>query len=114
MPKALHELTGELERAVFLSVYRSRRQRLRRLLAVHILLLKHMLSALLYLWPAYAVLIGLMWLPLEPRRWFYLGVLIPGLLIWLIICIKGTRRDYTAHVDQRLLNPGYIKDLFVQ
>lgn len=114
MPKSLHEISGELERAVFLSVYRSRRQRLRRLLAMHVLLFKHMLSALLYLWPVYTVLTGLVLLPLEPKRWFYLCVLIPGLLIWLMICIKGTRRDYAAHIHQRILNSGYIKDLFLQ
>lgn len=111
MPKTLHDITDEFERAVYLSVYRSRRQRLRRVFAVCILITKHLLSAMIFLWPVYAVLFGLMLLPLEPKRWLYLGILIPGLIIWLLICIRGTRRDYASRVDQRILNRGFIKEL---
>ncbi len=49
MKRRLSDIDNELERAVFLAVYRSRVQQQRRLLARWVLVFKHVLRGLFYL-----------------------------------------------------------------
>lgn len=111
--KTLDELTSELERAVFLTVYRSREQRLRRIWAVLALSLKHGARGLLFLWPAF--LAGLATLGLEsPSLRPYLAILLPGLTIAVYIYIKGILADYRRLVRGRILAKGSVKSVILQ
>jgi hypothetical protein len=51
--KRLTDIRNELERGVFLSVYNSRTQRMRRFIARIILTIKHGLRGTLFSWPLY-------------------------------------------------------------
>jgi len=110
--KCLSEIDNELERAVFLSVYSSRVQRRRRVLAWLLLTLKHVLRGLLYIWPVYLILAALFLLPLSADRLIFLFVLMPGLLLWFLIYLKGARADYYQHVHEQILDKGFIRKLF--
>ncbi len=107
--KRLSEIDDELERAVFLSVYGSRLQRQRRLLARLLLIVKHTLRGLFYIWPVYLVLAALVFLPLPGNRLVLLFILTPGLLIWLFIYIKGAQVDYEQHVHEQILEKDFIR-----
>jgi len=100
---------GELEQAVFLSVYRSRSQRGLRVLAAIVLAAKHMFRGLLFSWPVYALAVA---------GWFsdgWLKVLlwslaIPGIGLSLIILYRGIREEYrTRVVDQLLANSDLVR-----
>lgn len=109
--KRLSEIDSELERAVFLSVYNSSKQRQRRFLAHLLLMLKHILRGLFYIWPVYLILAVLLFLPVSANRLIFLFVLMPGLLVWFFIYIKGARADYNLHVHEQILEKGFIKKL---
>jgi hypothetical protein len=51
--KRLSDIRNEFERGVFLSVYNSRAQRMRRFIAGIILAIKHGLRGTLFSWPLY-------------------------------------------------------------
>jgi hypothetical protein len=51
--KRLSDIRNEFERGVFLSVYNSRAQRMRRFIARIILVIKHGLRGTLFSWPLY-------------------------------------------------------------
>ena len=110
--KRLSDIENDLERAVFLSVYRSRKQWQRRFLAGLLLSLKHLLRGLLYIWPVYLILAALFFLPLSADRLILLFVLMPGLLLWFLIYLKGARADYYQHVHEQILDRGFIRKLF--
>jgi len=65
MKRCLSDIDNELERAVFLVVYRSRVQQQRRLVARWVLILKHVLRGLFYMWPIYLLLLALLFLPIS-------------------------------------------------
>jgi len=110
MTRRLDNITDELERAVFLSVYHSRLQAWRRRTAMLVLVLKHVLRGLLLVWPTYLVLFALMFLP-ELRNYYYLLLLLPGLLVWLLIYAKGAKLDYCRLVEGQLLEKGFLKHI---
>ena len=112
MKRSLPDIDNDLERAVFLSVYHSRQQRQRRFLAQLLLMLKHILRGLLYIWPVYLILVALFLLPLSADRLIFLFVLMPGLLVWFLIYLKGARVDYHQHVHEQILDKGFIRKLF--
>ncbi|VAX12207.1 hypothetical protein MNBD_GAMMA24-2397 [hydrothermal vent metagenome] len=114
MKRRLSEIDNELERAVFLAVYDSRVQQKRRLLARWLLIFKHILRGLFYLWPIYLVFIILLVLPVSGSRLVFLFVLMPGLLLWLLIYIKGARDDYYQYVRGQILEKGFIMKIFRQ
>ena len=104
--KHLANIRNELERCVFLSVYNSCRQRLRRLMARVILAAKHGVRGTLFSWPLYL-------LPLAawPIKTSYLPVilllLLPGVYISGVILVRGVREDYNNHIEGQLLQPGF-------
>ncbi len=112
MARQADKILNDLERAVFQSVYRSRTQRLRRITAIQILLLKHITGGLLFLWPLYVILLAVLLTPVTSRHLIYLLALLPGLLVWFYIHISGAREDYRQHVRNHILGKGFIKDLF--
>ncbi|VAX06814.1 hypothetical protein MNBD_GAMMA25-1452 [hydrothermal vent metagenome] len=109
--KRLTEINDELERAVFLSVYYSRQQQQWRLLARWLLMVKHILRGLFYIWPVYLILIALLFLPVSSNRLIFLSLLLPGLLVWLFIYLKGARADYNQLVHEQILEKGFIRKL---
>ncbi len=111
MTRRLSDINTEFERAVFIAVYRSRIQRQRRLLAKLVLIIKHSLRGLFFLWPAYVVLVALMFLPWMQERMLYLIALAPGMLVWFYIYARGARVDYQQCVHERILDKDFIKKL---
>ncbi len=114
MALRLSDIDDEFQRGVFLAVYQSRRQRHRRLLAALVLLTKHMARGLLIIWPAYLVLLaGLLFPQVREYLWYFLA-LAPGLLVWLLIYLRGARLEYRQSVHGFILDKGFIKQLMFQ
>jgi len=108
--KRLQDIRGELERGVFLALYRSRKQRHRRALAVTILSFKHGLRGLAFTWPFYAVAIAAIYLP--GVHWLvFLALILPGVGVSAHIFLKGIREDYRHQVRDVLLEKGYARCL---
>jgi len=104
--KRLANIRNDFERGVFLSVYNSRGQRMRRVIALLILGLKHGLRGTLFSWPLYLLPLAawsfkLTYLPL------ILLLLLPGVYISGGILVRGVREDYADHVEGFILRPGY-------
>ena len=104
--KRLADIRSDFERGVFLSVYNSRVQRMRRVIALLILGLKHGLRGTLFSWPLYLLPLAawsfkLTYLPL------ILLLLLPGVYISGGILVRGVREDYADHVEGFILRPGY-------
>jgi len=111
MKRCLSDISDELERAVFISIYRSRIQRQRRLQAKLALIIKHSLRGLFFLWPAYVVLVALLLLPWVQERALYLFALLPGMLVWFYIYARGARMDYQHYVHEQILDKNFIKKI---
>ncbi len=103
--------SNELERQIFLVMYRSRTQRIRRKIAMLVLLLKYLLRGMLVIWPVYIVIAAVLLLPQTRQYFSYLALLMPGLLVWLLIYLKGARTEYRQHIEGRLLDKRYISAL---
>jgi len=104
--KRLTDIRNDFERGVFLSVYNSRVQRMRRVIALLILGMKHGLRGTLFSWPLYLLPLAawsfkLTYLPL------ILLLLLPGVYISGGILVRGVREDYADHVEGFILRPGY-------
>jgi hypothetical protein len=105
-PKRLAGIRNDFERAVFLAVYNSPRQRLHRAIARLLLGLKHGLRGVLFSWPLYllplaATLLQATYLPL-------IGLLLlPGLALSGVILLRGVREDYARFVNGVILQSGY-------
>ena len=104
--KRLSDIRNDFERGVFLSIYNSRTQRLRRHIARVILGLKHGLRGTLFSWPLYLLPVAawslkVTYLPL------ILLLLLPGVYISWVILVRGVREDYAQYVEGFLLQPGY-------
>ena len=104
--KRVADIRNDFERGVFLSVYNSRAQRLRRSIAFVILGLKHGLRGTLFSWPLYLLPLAawsfkLNYLPL------ILLLLLPGIYISAGILVRGVREDYANYVEGFILKPGY-------
>jgi hypothetical protein len=105
-PKRLADIHNDFERAVFLAVYNSPRQRLHRAVARVLLGLKHGLRGVLFSWPLYllpvaATLLQATYLPLIAL------LLLPGLAVSGVILRRGVREDYARFVNGVILQPGY-------
>ncbi len=103
MPRTLDEIDDDLARAVFRAVYDSPVQRRRRRIAVALLVVKHLGRGLVMIWPVYVVLLALWLVPGVRERWWYVLALAPGVIGWLLIYLRGVRRDYAQRVRGRLL-----------
>ncbi|MCB1735309.1 MAG: hypothetical protein H6981_08310 [Gammaproteobacteria bacterium] len=90
----------ELRRHVFLANYRSREQRTLRGLAMAVLVLKHGLRGSLLFLPLYLIAAALAF---QPGALPYVLLLVPGLLWWAWVQIRGALRDYDQRVRHRLL-----------
>jgi len=104
--KKLSEIDSELEKAVFLASYKSKKQRLRRKIAAMLLSLKHGIRGLLFSWPLYLLPLSVMAMP-EKFKYLFILFLLPGLYVSFIILRKGISEDYSNFVNNRLLNDGY-------
>ena len=104
--KRLSDIRNDFERGVFLSVYNSRTQRLRRHIARVILGLKHGLRGTLFSWPLYLLPLAA-WSFRPAYLPLILLLLIPGVYISWVILVRGVREDYASHVEGQLLRPGY-------
>jgi len=102
---------NELEHQIFLVMYRSRTQRLRRKLAMLVLLLKYLLRGMLVIWPAYIVIVAVLLLPQTRQYFSYLVLLMPGLLVWILIYLKGARTEYQQRIEGRLLEKRFVSEL---
>jgi len=104
--KRLADIRDDFERGVFLSIYRSPRQRLHRRIAQLLLAGKHGLRGMLFSWPLYllplaAWALNVRYLPL------ILALLLPGVYISGVILLRGVREDYERLVDGQILRAGY-------
>ncbi len=113
MAKRLDQITNEFERGVHWALYRSREQRLRRSLAIILLLLKHGVRGLVYIWPFYIVVAAVMISPTLKENVPYMVALLPGVLAWFYIYLAGARKDYQRLVRGMILRKGFIKRLIL-
>jgi hypothetical protein len=104
--KRLADIRNEFERAVFLSLYRSRRQAVKRGIARLLLCIKHGLRGMLFSWPLYLLPLAA-WLLQARYLPLILLLLLPGLAISGLILLRGVREDYDRLVEGCILQPGY-------
>ena len=104
--KRLPDIRNELERGVFLSVYNSRTQRIRRVIARIILAIKHGVRGTLFSWPLYLLPLAA-WSIKATYLPVILLLLLPGVYISGVILVRGVREDYNNHVEGYLLQPGF-------
>lgn len=104
--KRLADIRNDLERGVFLSVYNSRPQRLRRIIACIILATKHGLRGTLFSWPLYLLPLAA-WSLKAACLPVILLLLLPGVYISGVILVRGVREDYNHYVEGFLLQPGF-------
>ena len=104
--KHLSDIRSDFERGVFLNLYNSRPQRLRRMVARIILAVKHGLRGTLFSWPLYLLPLAA-WSLKATYLPLILLLLLPGLYISGVILVRGVREDYNHHVEGYLLQPGF-------
>jgi hypothetical protein len=104
--KRLADIRNELERGVFLSVYNSRTQRIRRVIARIILAIKHGVRGTLFSWPLYLLPLAA-WSIKATYLPVILLLLLPGVYISGVILVRGVREDYNNHVEGYLLQTGF-------
>ena len=104
--KRFDEIENDLERAVFLARYNSRRQRSLRFSAIILITAKHGLRGLLYVWP----LVVLLFVDF-PGIWNGLRLLLLGLGVaaWFRFIHRSIRDDYVRFVAGVLLEPGQLR-----
>ncbi len=109
MEKRLDTINNELERAVFMASYNSSRQRLIRMAGVLLIVAKHGLRGLLYVWP----LTLLLFVEL-PGAWDSLRLVLAGLAIaaWFRFIYGSVRDDYQRFFSGVLLEPAALKRVF--
>ncbi len=89
LSKRLEDIESDLERGIFLALYRSCEQHQRRRLGFAALALKHTLRGLLFLWPIVIAIVAVALFLKDTALTLYLLVLIPGLAIALHINIPS-------------------------
>ena len=104
--KRLTDIRNDLERGVFLSVYNSRPQRIRRVIARIILAIKHGLRGTLFSWPLYLLPLAA-WSLKANYLPLILLLLLPGVYISWAILVRGVKEDYANHVEGYILRPGF-------
>lgn len=106
--RRLQDIHNDFERAVFLANYNAPRQRLLRLAAVALIVAKHGLRGLLYVWP----LTVLLFVDL-PDTWRWLQVLLVLLAVgaWFRFIYGSVRDDYARFVRGCLLEPARLKQI---
>jgi len=104
--KRLSDIRNEFERGVFLSVYNSRAQRVRRHIARVILAVKHGLRGTLFSWPLYLLPLAA-WSLKANYLPLILLLLLPGVYISWVILVRGVKEDYANYVEGYILRPGF-------
>jgi hypothetical protein len=106
MKKRLDAIDNELERAVFMARYNSLRQRLIRSAGALLIVAKHGLRGLLYVWP----LTLLLFIRL-PGLWDSLRLLLVVLAVfaWFRFIYGSVRDDYRRFLAGVLLEPTALK-----
>jgi len=102
---------GELEQAVFRSVYRSRSQKAMRTLAGLVLITKHSVRGLLFSWPVYVLAIAGLFSEGLIRILLW-SLAIPGIALSAVILFRGIREEYNFRVADRVLARADLLDLF--
>lgn len=106
MEKQLDAINNELERAVFMARYNSGRQRLIRFAGALLIIARHGLRGLLYVWP----LTLLLFVEL-PGFWDSLRLILLGLAVaaWFRFIYASVRDDYRRFLSGELLEPAALK-----
>ena len=104
--RQLTDIDNDLERAVFLAHYRSARQRLLRIAAVLIIVARHGLRGLLYVWP-----LTLLVFVDFPGVWdaIRLVLLVLATAAWSRFVYGSVRDDYKRFIGDRLLVPASLR-----
>jgi len=101
-PKRSSYSRNELATAVFRSIYNSREQRQRRVLAALLLAAKHALRGLLFSWPLY-LMVYAGFRTDAPVNGFLWALGVPGIGISVSILARGVREEYKNRVTGALL-----------
>ena len=106
--KRLENIDNELERAVFMAQYNSRRQRGLRMSAVLLIAAKHGLRGMLYVWP----LVILLFVDL-PGAWDLLRLFLMALAVaaWFRFIYGSVRDDYARFIGGSLIEPGTLRQV---
>jgi hypothetical protein len=104
--KRIDEIENDLERAVFLARYNSRRQRSLRFTAILLIAAKHGLRGVLYVWP----LVILLFVDFS-GIWNGLRLLLLGLGVaaWFRFIYRSVYDDYVRFVAGILLQPDELR-----
>jgi hypothetical protein len=102
----------ELEEGIFMAAYGSPLQRRRRMLAVGLLGVKHVLRGLVFSWPAYVLALAAFHSG-QVHALAYLLLLIPALVVSLVILLNGMHDDYHARVKDVLLQERFARELLL-
>jgi hypothetical protein len=107
--RQLADIDNELERAVFVARYQSARQRLLRIAAVLIIVARHGLRGLLYVWP-----LTLLVFVNFPGAWdvLRLVLLVLATAAWSRFVYGSVRDDYQRFINGRLLEPASLRTVF--
>lgn len=105
MNKPVAEIEHELERAIFLSLYNTSKQRFLRLLSIVLIAVKHGLRGLLYVWP----LTLLIFIEL-PGYWVWFKLILISLAVvaWLRFVYRSVKEDFGRFVQGKLLQTSTI------
>lgn len=107
--RQLTDIDNDLERAVFLARYNSGQQRLIRFAGVLLIVAKHGLRGLLYVWP-----LTLLVFVDFPGVWdaIRLVLLVLATAAWSRFVYGSVRDDYKRFIGDRLLVPASLRDVF--
>ena len=107
--RQLTDIDNDLERAVFMARYQSVQQRLLRIAAVLIIVARHGLRGLLYVWP-----LTLLVFVDFPGVWdaIRLVLLVLATAAWSRFVYGSVRDDYKRFIGDRLLVPASLRDVF--
>jgi len=105
--KRLGDIKNEFERGVFLVLYDSPKQKLHRIVAATVLVIKHALRGILFSWPLYMLTLAAFAVPGSTKLLFIL-LLIPGLYVSWVILSRGVKEDYDNLVEGYILKSGYL------
>lgn len=106
--KRLADIKNDFERGVFLVLYDSPKQKLKRFIAIVALVVKHALRGILFSWPLYILTLAAIAVPGSSKLLFIL-LLVPGVTVSWVILSRGVREDYQNLVDGYILKPGYLR-----
>jgi hypothetical protein len=100
---------NDLERAVFMSQYQSSRQRMLRFSGVLLIITKHGLRGLLYVWP-----LTLLVFVDFPGVWDSIRLVLLALATaaWSRFVYGAVRDDYQRFIGGRLLEPASLRNIF--